>query len=80
MRIHTGFHLFMECVQILHNKYVSDFVKMWPLGFCLASGTAQLQACPVSKKVGGLVPWLVQLDSPGTALTVGGWIRPRGQN
>ena len=22
--------------------------------------------------------WLVQVDNPGTALTVGGWIRPGG--
>ena len=35
---------------------------------------------PGAKKVGGLTSWSVQLDSPGTALTVGGWIRPWGQN
>ena len=35
---------------------------------------------PVSKKVGGLPSWSVQLGSPGTALTVGGWLRPGGQN
>ena len=34
----------------------------------------------MSPKVGGLLSWSVQLDSPETALTVGGWIRPRGQN
>ena len=32
------------------------------------------------KQVEGLASWSVQLDSPGTALTVGGWIRPGGQN
>ena len=53
--------------------YLSDFVKMWPLGFRLAQGKAQLQATAVSKNVGGLPSWLVQLDSPGTSLTVGGW-------
>ena len=42
--------------------------------------TARRQASPVSKKVGGLLSWSVKLDSPGTALTVGGWIRPGGQN
>ena len=40
----------------------------------------QLQASVVSKKVGGLPSWLVQLDSPGTAVKVGGWIRPGKQN
>ena len=44
--------------------YLSYFVKTWPLG----SRLAQLQASPVSEKVGGLPPWSVQLDSPGTAL------------
>ena len=34
----------------------------------------------MSKKVGSLPSWSVQLDSPGAALTVGGWIRPGGQN
>ena len=48
--------------------------------FCLAPGAAQLQASPVSKKVGGLPSWSVELDSQGTALTVGGRIRPGGQN
>ena len=48
--------------------YLSDFVKTWPLGSRLAPGAAQLQASPVSEKVGGLPPWSVQLDSPGTAL------------
>ena len=60
--------------------YLSDFVKMWPLGFCLEPGTAPLQASPVSKRVGGLLSRSVQLDSPGTALTVVGWIRPGDQN
>ena len=32
------------------------------------------------QKVGGLPSWSVQLDSPGIALTVGGRIRPGGQN
>ena len=40
----------------------------------------QLQASVVSKKVGGLPSWLAQLDSPGTAVKVGGWIRPGEQN
>ena len=39
---------------------------------------ARLQASPVSKKVGGLLSWLAQLDSPGIALKVGVWIRPGG--
>ena len=51
--------------------YLSDFVKTWPLGFRLAQGKARLQATAVSKNVGGLPSWLVQLDSPGTSLTVG---------
>ena len=54
---------------------MSDFVKTWQLGFCLALGTAWLQASAVSKIVGGLWSWSAQLDNPGTALTVGGWIR-----
>ena len=41
-----------------------------------APGAALLQVSAVSKKVGGLPSWSVQQDSPGTALTVGGWIRP----
>ena len=45
--------------------YLSDFVKTWPLG---------------AKKVRNLPSWSVQLDSPGTALTVGRWLRPGGQN
>ena len=66
---------------IWYNVCHTDFVTTWPLqGFRLASGTARLQASAVSKKVGGLLSWWVQLDSPGTALTVGGWIRPGGQN
>ena len=48
--------------------YLSAFGKTWPLGSRLAPGAAQLQASPVSEKVGGLPPWSVQLDSPGTAL------------
>ena len=38
-----------------------------------------LQASAVSKKVGGLPSWSVQLDSPWTALTLEGWIRPGGK-
>ena len=54
---------------------------MWPLDFRLAPGAARLQASPkMPKNVGGLTSWSVQLDSPGTALTVGGWIRPWDQN
>ena len=30
-------------------------------------------------RVEDLASWLAQLDSPGTALTVDGWIRPGGQ-
>ena len=52
--------------------YLSDFVKTWPLAFRLAQDKARLQATAVSKKVGRLPSWLVQLDSPGTSLTVGG--------
>ena len=59
---------------------MSDFVKTWPLSICQAPGAAQIQASAISKKVWGLTSWSVQLDSPGTALTVGGWIRPEGQN
>ena len=55
-------------------------LKRGPLSFRLAPGAAGLQASPVSKKVGGLPSWSVQLSSPGTALTVGGWITPWGQN
>ena len=33
----------------------------------------------VSKTLGGLPSWWAQLDSPGTVLMVGGWIRPRGK-
>ena len=56
--------------------YLSDFVKTWPLGFRLAPGQSGV------KKVRLMVSalWLVQVDSPGTVLTVGGWIRPGGQN
>ena len=61
-------------------KYMSDFVKRLPLGVRLAPGAARLQASPVPENVGGLTSWSVQLDSPGTALTVGGWIRLWGQN
>ena len=60
--------------------YLSDFVKTWPLGFRLAPSAARFQASPVPKNVGRLLSWSVKLDSPGTALTVGGWIRPWGQN
>ena len=39
------------------------------------------QASVVSKNVGGLASCsAAQADSPGTALTVGGWIRPGEQN
>ena len=62
------------------NIYLSDFVKTWPLGFRLAAGEARTQTSPASKKVGGFASWSVQLDSPGTALTVGRWIRPGGEN
>ena len=54
--------------------------KIWPLGFRLAPGVARLQASVMSKRVRGLPSWSVQLDGPGTALTVGGWIRPGGKN
>ena len=60
--------------------YLSDFAKMWSLGYHLVPGIAQLQASLVSKKVGGLSSWSVQLDIPGTSLTVDGWIRSGGQN
>ena len=66
--------------QYLVYIYMSDLVKTWSLVFCLGPGTARLQASPMSTKVGGLTSWSVQLDSPGTALTVGGWIRPWGPN
>ena len=33
----------------------------------------------MSKIVGGLPSWSTQLDSSGTTLTVGGWIRPGGK-
>ena len=60
--------------------YLSDFVETWPLGFRLKPGAARLQTSAVAKKVWALLSWSVQLDIPGTALTVGGWIRPRVQN
>ena len=63
---------------------MSDFVKTGPIGFRLAPGEAWIQASPAPKKLGGLASWSEQLDSPGTSLTVGGWvggwIRPGGQN
>ena len=46
---------------------LSVFVKTWLIGFRLAN--------LVSKKVGGLPSWSILLDSPGNALTLGGWIR-----
>ena len=58
----------------------SSFSLKWGEYFCLISGAARLQASAVSKTVGGLPSWSVQLDSPGTALAVGGWIRPGGKN
>ena len=48
--------------------------------FSPAGEAGLLQASAVSKKVGGLPSWSVQLDSTGAALTVGGCIRPRVQN
>ena len=59
--------------------HLSDSIKTWPLAF--ARHWAQPGSRPVQcpKKVGGLPSWSIQLDSPGTALTVGGWIRPRGK-
>ena len=72
------YHCF--CCSVLNFIYLSDFVKTWPLGLRLAPCAARLQAGPVPKNVEGLTSWSVQLDSPGTALTVGGWIRPGGQN
>ena len=42
--------------------------------FRLALGAARLQASPVPKNVRDLPSWSVQLDSPETAPTVGGWI------
>ena len=61
-------------------QYLSDFVKTWPLCFRLEPGAALLQGSPVPKNVWGLPSWSVQLDSQETVLTVGGWIRPWGQN
>ena len=46
--------------------------------FRLARGAARLQASAVSKNVESLPSSSVQLDSPGTALTLGEWIRPGG--
>ena len=59
---------------VYYVVYLSDFVKTWPLSFRLALGAARLQASPVPKNVRDLPSWSVQLDSPETALTVGGWI------
>ena len=70
-------------VHVRMSEYSSkcqDFVKTSLLGVRLATGASRLHASAVSKKVEGLPSWSVQLDSPGTALTVGGWIRPGGQN
>ena len=64
----------------LGNIYLSDFAKTWPLGFRMAPGEARIQVSQASENVGSLASWSVQLDSPGTAVTVGGWIRPGGQN
>ena len=95
MELHGGFSVDFETIphwrnfeskqrDTIRDIYICvvlcDFVKTWPLGFRLAPGAARLQASPVSKKVGGLPSWSVQLNSPGTALTVGGWIPPWGQN
>ena len=63
-----------------NNVYLSDFVKTWSPGFRLAPGKAWVQASPASEIVGGLASWSVQLHSPGTALTAGGWIRPGDQS
>ena len=57
---------------------LSDLVQTWPISLRLAPGAAGLQASAVSKKVGGLPSWSAQLDIPGTALTLGEWIRPGG--
>ena len=50
------------------------------LGFRLTPDAARFQASSVSKNPRGLPSWSVQLDSPETALTMGAWIRPGGQN
>ena len=63
-----------------YSSKCQDFVKTSLLGFRLATGASRLHASAMSKKVEGLPSWSVQLDSPGTSLTVGGWIRPGGQN
>ena len=62
-----------------YSSKCQDFVKTSLLGVRLATGASRLHASAMSK-VGGLPSWSVQRDSPGTALTVGGWIWPRGQN
>ena len=77
----NGKNLFTSDLQNNHLLInMSDFVKTWPLGFRLVLGVARLEASLVPKNVGHLMSWSVQLDSPGTALTVCGWIRPWGQN
>ena len=49
-------------------------------GFSFAWRSLASGHCLVSKKVGGLPFLSVQQDSPGNALTVGGWIRPGDEN
>ena len=62
-----------------YSSKCQDFVKTSLLGVRLATGASRLHASAMSK-VEGLPSWSVQRDSPRTALTVGGWIWPRGQN
>ena len=57
--------------------YQSEFVKTWLWGFCLAPGTACLQASVVSKNWGSLPFWSAQVE---ISLTVGGWSRLWGNN
>ena len=56
--------------------YLSDFVINVAFAGCIPAA----DQCVVQKSRRGLASWSAQLDSPGTTLTVSGWIRPGGQN
>ena len=86
MELHGGSSVDFETIPHWRNfeskqrEHNTGHIYRWPLGVRLAPGAARLQASLVSKKVGCLPSWSVQLNSPRTSLTVGGWITPRGQN
>ena len=66
---------------LYYSVYISVcFSLQWFGSYEIKIPGTQLQASVVSKKLGALPSWLAQLDSPGTAVKVGGWIRPGEQN